>query len=278
MKRKILLGVTGSIAAYKSAEIASGLTQAGYNVQVVMTASAVKFITPLTLETITKNKVYVDMFIDEDHTQVTHITLATESDLILIAPATYNMIAKTATGIADNLLSAILAAANWDRVIFAPAMNANMYHNPINLQNIEKLQQHGCNFIEPDEGMLACGTTGKGRLKNVPAILEAVEGYFCEKILTNRKVLISAGATREYIDPIRFISNTSTGLMGVSLAKACRNMGADVTLVLANSPLEVNGVKIIRVDTVAQMREEVIRELLQRRYPTINQRLIASQK
>ncbi|NLL67549.1 MAG: bifunctional phosphopantothenoylcysteine decarboxylase/phosphopantothenate--cysteine ligase CoaBC [Clostridiaceae bacterium] len=260
MKRKILLGVTGSIAAYKSAEIASGLTQAGYNVQVVMTASAVKFITPLTLETITKNKVYVDMFIDEDHTQVTHITLATESDLILIAPATYNMIAKTATGIADNLLSAILAAANWDRVIFAPAMNANMYHNPINLQNIEKLQQHGCNFIEPDEGMLACGTTGKGRLKNVPAILEAVEGYFCEKILTNRKVLISAGATREYIDPIRFISNTSTGLMGVSLAKACRNMGADVTLVLANSPLEVNGVKIIRVDTVAQMREEVIRE------------------
>lgn len=260
MKQKILLGVTGSIAAYKSAEIASGLTQAGYNVQAVMTASAVKFVTPLTLETITKNKVYIDMFTDEDHTQVTHIALAAESNLIMIAPATYNVIAKAAAGIADDLLSSILAAANLSRVIFAPAMNVNMYHNPINLENIAKLQRHGCSFIEPDEGMLACGTTGKGRLKNVPAILETVEGFFCEKTLTNRKVLISAGATREYIDPIRFISNTSSGLMGVSLAKACRNMGADVTLVLANSSLEVNGVKTIRVDTVSQMREEVIRE------------------
>ncbi|MGI6084245.1 MAG: bifunctional phosphopantothenoylcysteine decarboxylase/phosphopantothenate--cysteine ligase CoaBC [Acetivibrionales bacterium] len=260
MKKKILLGITGSIAAYKSAEIAGGLTNAGYNVQVVMTASAVKFITPLTLETITRNKVYADMFTDEDHTQVTHITLATESDLILIAPATYNVLAKAAAGIADDLLTSILAAANWSKVIFAPAMNVNMYHNPINLENIAKLKQYGCSFIEPDEGMLACGTTGKGRLKNVPAILEAVEEFFSEKILTNRKVLISAGATREYIDPIRFISNTSSGLMGISLAKACRNMGADVTLVLANSPLEVSGVKTIRVDTVSQMREEVVRE------------------
>ena len=260
MKRKILLGITGSIAAYKGAEIASGLTQAGYDVQVVMTANAVKFITPLTLETLTKNKVYVDMFEDEDHTRVTHISLATESELILIAPASYNIIAKAANGIADDLLSTILAAANWNKVMFAPAMNVNMYHNPINLANIQKLQQYGCRFIEPDEGILACGAIAKGRLKNVSAILEAVNSFFCEKLLRNKKVLISAGATREYIDPIRFISNTSSGLMGVSLANACRDMGADVTLVLANSPWDVNGVKTIRVDTVAQMRATVIQE------------------
>lgn len=260
MKRKILLGITGSIAAYKGAEIASGLTQAGYDVQVVMTAHAVKFITPLTLETLTKNKVYVDMFDDEDHTQVTHISLATESELILIAPASYNIIAKAANGIADDLLSTILAASDWNRVMFAPAMNVNMYHNPINLANIQKLRQHGCKFIEPEEGKLACGSAGKGRLKNIPAILEAVQGFFCEKLLQNKKVLINAGATREFIDPIRFISNTSSGMMGVSLAKACRDMGADVTLVLANSPLEVNGVKTIRVETVAQMRDAMIQE------------------
>ncbi len=258
MKPKILLGITGSIAAYKGAEIASGLAQAGYDVRVVMTAHAVKFITPLTLETLTKNKVYVKMFEDEDHTRVTHISLATEAELILIAPASYNIIAKAAAGISDDLLSTVLAAANWKKVMFAPAMNVNMYHNPVNLENIKKLQRHGCSFIEPDEGRLACGATAKGRLKNVPAILETVEGFFCEKLLDNRKVLISAGATREYIDPIRFISNNSSGLMGVSLAKACRDMGAEVTLVLANSVLDVDGVKIIRVDTVAQMREAVI--------------------
>lgn len=266
MGKRVLLGITGSIAAYKGAEIASGLTQAGYDVRVIMTLHAVKFIAPLTLETLTKNKVYVDMFTDEDHTQVTHIALANESDLILIAPATYNIIAKAAAGVADDLLSTVLAAAKWDKVMFAPAMNVNMYQNPINNENIIKLQQHGCNFIEPDEGMLACGTTAKGRLKNVPAILETVEGFFCEKILKKRKVLINAGATREYIDPIRFISNASSGLMGVSLAKACRDMGADVTLVLANSPFEVNDVKIIRVDTVAQMREAVIQEYGQADY------------
>lgn len=258
MKQKILLGITGSIAAYKGAEIASGLAQAGYDVRVVMTKHSVKFITPLTLETLTKNKVYVDMFNDEDHTRVTHIELASESELILIAPASYNIIAKAATGIADDLLSTILAAAKWDKVIFAPAMNVNMYNNPINLENIQKLHQHGCHFMEPEEGRLACGATAKGRLKNVPAILEAVDEFFCEKLLRNRKVLISAGATREYIDPIRFISNTSSGLMGVSLAKVCRDMGADVTLVLANSSFDVNGVEIIRVDTVAQMRDAVI--------------------
>lgn len=258
--KKVMLGVTGSIAAYKSAEIAGGLVRTGYNVHVVMTSNAARFITPLTLETLTKNRVYVDMFKDEDHSEVTHIALATECDLILIAPATYNIIGKAASGIADDLLSSVLAASRPDKVIFAPAMNINMYNNPALIENIRKLSDRGAGFIEPEEGMLACGVKAKGRLRKVDSIIEAVEAYFCEKSLKGMKVLITAGATREYIDPIRFISNSSSGLMGVSLARACRNMGADVTLVLANSHLDVDGVKIIRVDTVAQMYDAVMEE------------------
>lgn len=260
MGKRVLLGVTGSIAAYKSAEIASGLVKTGYEVSVVMTKNATKFITPLTLETLTKNKVYVDMFEDEDHRQVTHIALATESDLILIAPATYNLIGKAANGIADDLLSSTLAAANYQKVMLAPAMNVNMFNNPINIANMDKLRKLGCQFIEPDEGLLACGTTAKGRLREIPAILEAVDFFFCEKLLVNHHVLISAGATREFIDPIRYLSNTSTGRMGISLAKACRDMGAKVTLVLANSALDVNGVNLIRVSTVAAMHQVMLEQ------------------
>ncbi len=260
MKKKIVLGVTGSIAAYKSADIASTLVRMGYNVQVVMTSSAAKFIAPLTFEALTKNKVYVDMFEDEDHDKVTHIALATESDLILIAPATYNIIGKAACGIADDLLSSIIAAAPRDKVVFAPAMNVNMYNNPVLMENRSKLAEYGASFIEPEEGMLACGVKAKGRLRKVPAIIDAVEGFLAEKPLKGLKVMITAGATREYIDPIRFISNTSSGLMGVSLAKVCRKMGAEVTLIIANSPYEAEGIRIIRVDTVAEMYEAVLRE------------------
>lgn len=260
MPKKILLGVTGSIAAYKSVEIADGLVRAGHEVRAVMTAGARKFITPLTLETITKNKVYLDLFEEDDPRLVTHIALAGESDLILIAPATYNLIGKLAAGIADDLLTSILAAAPSHKVVLAPAMNTNMYHQPVNLENMQKLTALGYTFIEPDEGRLACGAFAKGRLRNVPEILETIAGFFSEKLLKNQKVLISAGATREYLDPIRFISNTSSGLMGVSLAKACRDLGAAVTLVLANSPLEITGVNLIRVDTVDQMYTAVLRE------------------
>lgn len=260
MKKKIVLGVTGSIAAYKSADIASGLVRTGYDVQVVMTSNAARFITPLTLETLTKNKVYVDMFEDEDHSQVTHINLATKSDLILISPATYNIIGKAACGMADDLLCSIIAAAPAKKLVFAPAMNVNMYNNPILNENIRRLKECGASFIEPDEGMLACGVNAKGRLRNVPSILEAVEMFFHEKPLKGLKVMITAGATREYIDPIRYISNTSSGLMGVSLAKACRNMGAEVTLIIANSQYEATDIRIIRVDTVAQMYDAALKE------------------
>lgn len=258
MNKKILLCITGSIAAYKSADIASKLISNGYDVYVVMTHNATKFISPMVFETLTKNKVYVDLFKDEEHTHVTHISYATECDLVLVAPATYNIIGKAACGIADDLLSSILAAAVCNKVIYAPAMNVNMYNNPALVKNIKVLSERGSTFIEPEEGMLACGVSAKGRLKNVSSIIEAVDAFFCEKLLNGKRITITAGATREYIDPIRFISNSSSGLMGLSLAKACRNMGASVTLILANSQLLADGIQIINVSKVKEMYEAVL--------------------
>ncbi|HBP37796.1 MAG TPA: bifunctional phosphopantothenoylcysteine decarboxylase/phosphopantothenate--cysteine ligase CoaBC [Clostridiales bacterium] len=259
MKKKITLGVTGSIAAYKAAELASALTQAGHDVHAVLTRNAASFISPLTFATLTHNKAHTDMFADEDHTRVTHIDLGTTSDLILIAPATYNILGKAAHGIADDLLSSILAAAAPDKVLFAPAMNVNMYQNPACQASVAALLQRGCQFVEPEAGMLACGVMAKGRLAKVPAILEAVEAFFCPKTLAGKTILITAGATREYLDPIRFLSNSSSGRMGVALARACRNRGASVTLLLANSALDLDGVNLVRVDTVAEMADAVRR-------------------
>lgn len=258
MGKQIVLGVTGSIAAYKAAEIASGLVKAKHDVHVMLTQNASKFISPLTFETITHNRAYTDMFRDEDHRQVTHVVYATGADLFLVAPATFNIIGKAANGIADDLLSSSLAAASWQRVMIAPAMNTHMYENPANKENMRRLRERGAVFIEPEVGILACGVVGNGRLCNVPDILDEVEGFFIEKTLKGKKVLITAGATREYLDPIRFISNSSSGLMGVSLAKACRNMGADVTLILSNSTLSLRGVRIIRTDTVAEMADAAL--------------------
>lgn len=259
MKKKITLGVTGSIAAYKAAELASALTQAGHEVHVVLTRNAAAFIAPLTFETLTHQKAYTDMFADEDHTCVTHIDLGTTSDLILIAPATFNILGKAANGIADDLLSSVLAAAAPEKVLFAPAMNVHMYQNPACQANLATLLKRGCQLVEPEEGMLACGVIAKGRLAGVPAILEAVEAFFCPKILSGKRIVITAGATREYLDPIRFISNASSGRMGVALARACRNRGARVTLLLANSPLELDGVELIRVDTVQEMHAAALK-------------------
>lgn len=258
MSKKIMLGVTGSIAAYKSADIARELVRTGNEVFVVMTKNATKFISPLTLETLTGNKVYVDMFEDEDHTRVTHIKIATEFDLFLIAPATFNIICKIASGVADDLLSSVIAAADPKKVIYAPAMNVNMFENPIYEQNAKKLESLGSTFVSPDEGMLACGVYAKGRLRNIPDIIHCVESHFFEKPLAGKKVLITAGATREFLDPIRFISNTSSGIMGASLAKACKNFGADVTLVLANSDLNLNGICVVRTTTVEDMYNAVL--------------------
>lgn len=257
--KKTLLCITGSIAAYKSADLASKLVGKGYDVHVIMTRNSTKFITPMVFETLTKNRVYVELFQDDEYTHLTHISSAQEADLILVAPATYNIIGKMAQGIADDLLSSILAAASPNKVILAPAMNVNMYNNQVLTENIKTLQKHGVSFIEPDEGMLACGDVGKGRMRNLPSILEYVDAFFCDKLLHNKNILITAGATREYLDPIRFISNSSSGLMGLSLAKACRNMGAKVTLILANSHLNTETINteinIINVSSVQEMYE-----------------------
>lgn len=257
--KKILLCITGSIAAYKSVDLASRLTSKGYDVHVIMTKNSTKFISPMVFETLTKNRVYIELFQDDEYTHLTHISSAQEADLILVAPATYNIIGKMAQGIADDLLSSILAAASPEKVIMAPAMNVNMYNNKVLSENIKNLQKLGVSFIEPDEGMLACGDVGKGRMRNLPSIIEYVDAFFCEKLLTDKNVLITAGATREYLDPIRFISNSSSGLMGFSIAKACRNMGAEVTLILANSHLNTETIKdeinIIKVSSVKEMYE-----------------------
>ncbi len=260
--KKILQCITGSIAAYKSADLASRLTAQGYDVHVIMTRNSTKFITPMVFETLTKNRVYVELFQDDEYTHLTHISSAQEADLILVAPATYNIIGKMTHGIADDLLSSILAAAPSHKVIMAPAMNVNMYSNQALTENIDILQKRGVKFIEPDEGMLACGYVGKGRMRNVPSIIESVEDFFCEKILLNKNILITAGATREYLDPIRFISNSSSGLMGYSLAKACKQMGAKVTLIMANSQINTNNINkdimIISVSTVKEMYDAAL--------------------
>lgn len=256
--KKILLCITASIAAYKSADIASKLVSKGYDVHVIMTKNSTKFISPMVFETLTRNKVYVELFQDDEYTHLTHISCATEADLILVAPATYNILGKAATGIADDLLSSILAAASANKVIYAPAMNVNMYNNPTLTKNINTLKELGSQFIEPDEGMLACGVVGKGRMRNIQSIIEYVDAFFCEKLLQGKKVLITAGATREYLDPIRFLTNSSSGLMGLSLAKACRNMGAEVTLVMANSQLKTDDINIINVSTVKEMYEAAL--------------------
>jgi phosphopantothenoylcysteine decarboxylase / phosphopantothenate---cysteine ligase len=198
------------------------------------------------------------MFADEDHTRVTHIDLGTTSDLILIAPASFNILGKLANGLADDLLSSILAAASPEKILLAPAMNVNMYSNPACQANVDTLLHRGCQLVEPEEGLLACGTMAKGRLARIPTILEAVEAFFCAKTMQGQHVLITAGATREYLDPIRFVSNSSTGRMGVELARACRNRGARVTLLLANSNLSLDGVNLVRVDTVADLHEAAV--------------------
>jgi phosphopantothenoylcysteine decarboxylase / phosphopantothenate---cysteine ligase len=263
MKKRIVLGVTGSISAYKSIEVVRKLIQDDFYVTVVMTKNATELISPLTFETISRNSVYCSMFEKDQCKDVTHIKLASESDLILIAPASYDVLGKVSAGIADDLLTSILAAAPVDKVFFAPAMNVHMYENPAMVSNRNQLLHRGYHFIEPDEGPLACGTTGKGRLKEVESIVQEVKNYFCPGLLHNKKVLITAGATREYLDPIRFISNTSSGRMGFSIAKACRDMGAIVTLIAANSPIELDNIQCIRVDTVDEMYKEVIKV-----YPT----------
>lgn len=263
--KNILLGVTGGIAAYKSANIVSLLKKKGYNVKVIMTENATEIITPLTLETLSRERVYVSMWDRTPHFEVEHISLAQWADVVLIAPATYNIVGKIANGIADDMLSTVISATK-SPVFFALAMNVNMYENPILIENIEKLKKYNYNFIESDEGFLACNVNAKGRLKNEAEIVSMLEKYFEEKeidrYLTGKKILITAGRTEEAIDPVRYISNRSSGQMGYSLAIAAQKLGAEVILVSGPTELDVpEGLKkFIKVRSAQEMYEAAVKE------------------
>lgn len=259
--KKIVLGVTGGIAAYKAVEITSRLRKAGAAVHVVMTEGATKFVTPLTFREISGNPVVHTMWEEPKTWNVEHIALANWADCFLIAPATANVIGKIANGIADDMLTTTVMATTAP-VVIAPAMNTNMYLNPITVDNINKLRSHGCHVIEPATGMLACGIEGPGRLPEPAFIVEALQDMFRKKTdLKGRKVLITAGGTREPIDPVRYIGNRSSGKMGYALAEAAARRGADVVLVSGPVSLQPPpGVKVIAVETAEQMRQAVLAE------------------
>ena len=265
--KNILVGVTGGIAAYKSAGIVSLLKKKGYNVKVVMTENATKIIGPLTLETLSRNRIYVDMWDSNPHYEVEHISLADWADVVLIAPATYNIIGKVANGIADDMLTTILAAVSVRKpVFFALAMNVNMYENPILKENINKLSSFGYRFIDAEEGLLACNYSAKGRMSEPEDIVDEIERYSIfskfenfDIALKGKKILVTSGRTKENIDPVRYLSNNSSGKMGYSLAQAAADLGAEVTLISGPTDLKVpNGLKnFISVESALEMYEKV---------------------
>lgn len=259
--KHILLGVTGGIAAYKSAELTRLFIKAGCSVKVIMTRHATEFITPLTLQTLSGNHVFMDMFsLIRDH-DIAHIALAEEADVLVIAPATANIIGKMAAGLADDLLTTV-ALATKAPVLICPAMNTNMYENVVVRENIRKLASRRCHIMAAGEGELACKTDGWGRLPDPPDILDEVESLLTEKDLAGKRILVTAGPTREPFDPVRFITNYSSGKMGYALAIVARRRGAAVTLISGPTALPVpSGVDFIPVSSAVEMREAVMKHL-----------------
>ena len=229
--KTVLLGVTGGIACYKSANLASALVKQGANVQVLMTKNATEFIGPHTFESLTGNRVSVDTFDRNYQFQVEHIALADQADLVLVAPATANVLAKLAHGLADDMLTTTILACNCPKIA-APAMNTKMYENPVTQDNLDILRKYGWEIVEPASGRLACGAVGKGKMPEPEDLLETVlHALSHEKDMTGLKVLVTAGPTREALDPVRYLTNHSTGKMGYAIAKAAAARGAQVTLV-----------------------------------------------
>lgn len=259
--KKIVLGVTGGIAAYKAVEVASRLRKAGAEVHVIMTQEAQEFVTELTFREISGNPVTTSMWNKVTHWNVEHIALAKMADLVLIAPATANTIARAAVGMADDMLTTTLLAAKAP-VFFAPSMNTNMYENPVTQKNMAALRQRGWHMISPASGHLACGTAGIGRLPEPVDIVAAVESFFtASAMFQGKKILVTASGTIEPIDPVRYIGNRSSGKMGYAVAAEARQRGAEVVLVSGPSALEPpEGVRVIRVETTAEMREAVLQE------------------
>jgi phosphopantothenoylcysteine decarboxylase/phosphopantothenate--cysteine ligase len=256
--KTIVLGVTGSIAAYKAAEIASRLTQAGAGVHVIMTEEAIKFVSPVTFRAITGRPVVTEMFDLASEFSIEHVSLANAADIVVIAPITANVIAKLATGIADDMLCCTVLATRAP-VLVAPAMETNMYTNPVTQGNLSELKARGFAIVGPATGWLASGRQGLGRLADVEDIISAIHRVLrTGEDLTGRHVVVTAGGTQEPIDPVRYISNRSSGKMGYALAEAARDRGADVTLITAPTSLpEPVGIDIIRVGTAEEMRQAV---------------------
>jgi phosphopantothenoylcysteine decarboxylase/phosphopantothenate--cysteine ligase len=256
--KKIVLGVTGGIAAYKAVEIASRLRKAGAEVHVVMTREATEFVTELTFREITGQPVTVDMWAKVTNFNVEHIALANLADIMLIAPATANIIAKTAAGIADDMLTTTVLATKAP-LILAPAMNTNMYENPVTQKNIAELKSRGVQIIEPASGHLACGVEGKGRLPEPAEIVQFVLDFAAgEQRLTGKKIIVTAAGTIEPLDPVRFLGNRSTGKMGYAIAAEAAKQGAEVLLVSGPSSLpDPAGVRTIRIQTALEMQAAV---------------------
>ncbi len=255
--KKILLGVTGSIAAYKAADLTRRLTEAGAEMRVIMTEASTKFISPLTFEIVSRNNVYTDTFKEP----MSHISLTSEAELMVIAPATANIIGKFANGIADDMLSTCLLAFR-GKVIVAPAMNWRMYENPVLQRNLQSLLSRGVIKVGPVRGDLACGEDAVGKMADVQEILEAIISALSKKDLMGKKILVTAGPTREYLDPVRFISNRSSGKMGYAIAGAAIKRGAEVVLISGPSPIRPpSGAYLIRVETTIDMRDAVIRNM-----------------
>lgn len=253
----LLLGITGGISAYKLTDLASRLTKEGIRVLTVMTDSAQQFITPLTMETLTKQRCYTQLFDRQTPEEVTHIWLAQQADVVLVAPATANFLAKMTYGLADDLLSSVLLATTAP-VLVSPAMNVHMYRNPATQQNLAALQQRGVQVIPPEEGLLACGETGEGRLPETETLYRWVKKALAPQDLAGKKILVTAGATREAVDPVRFLTNHSTGKMGYAVAQAAWQRGAEVTLVSGITALDCPvGVNRITVTSAADMMEAV---------------------
>ena len=255
----IIVGITGGIAVYKICYLVSSLKKQGYDVHVLMSKEAQEFVTPLTFQTLSNNKVITDMFTIDYTPDVHHISLAKKADLFVIAPATANVIAKVANGIADDMLTTTFLASNCKKLI-VPAMNTQMLMNPVTQDNIQKCKNYGMHIFESNSGYLACGDVGKGRLPEPDEIEDKIKEVFEEdKFLEGKHILVTAGPTSEAIDPVRMITNHSTGKMGYALARAARNMGAHVTLVSGTKQIEdIRDVEMVHVTSAKDMAEAVL--------------------
>lgn len=257
----ISLLVGGSIAAYKAAELVREFKKAGANVRVAMSQAATEFITPLTLQTLSGNRVTTDMFDAQQEGTIGHLSLALETDLVIAAPASANTIAKAAHGIADNIVTAVLLATRAP-ILIAPAMNCNMWENPITQENVARLAARGVTFVGPDAGELACGVVGKGRLVELGRIVEAAEAAISRKDLAGSHVIVTAGPTREAVDPVKYLSTRSTGKMGYAIAKSAARRGAVVTLIAGPTTLpDPFGVTVIRASSALEMRDALLEQV-----------------